>query len=133
MRDECQRYGFVVAESEQSSPELRIFFGVRSPVRILQQLGFELSANGAQPDSPSTFLAGAWTWNARSKLLKDRRPHGFDKFAIPAGSMPAPWWKLLTPKRCATRTALLALGYHEAVSLTFISQSRRRNIFFRGG
>src|SRR6266851_5100392 len=30
MRDECQRYSFVVAESEQSSPELCIFFGVRS-------------------------------------------------------------------------------------------------------
>ena len=92
--------------------------------RILQQLGFELMPErGGDPDF--TVHIPSWRLDVEREidLVEEiARLHGFDKFA---NTLPAYAGAVMeTPdaeKDTKLRTALLALGYHEAVSLTFIS------------
>ncbi len=92
--------------------------------RILQQLGFELMPErGGDPDF--TVHIPSWRLDVEREidLVEEiARLHGYDKFAntLPAYAgavMEAPD----ADKDHKLRTSLLALGYDEAVSLTFIS------------
>jgi phenylalanyl-tRNA synthetase beta chain len=92
--------------------------------RILQQLGFELMPErGGDPDF--TVHIPSWRLDVEREidLVEEiARLHGFDKFpnTLPAYAgavMEAPD----AEKDSKLRSALLALGYDEAVSLTFIS------------
>ncbi len=92
--------------------------------RILQQLGFELMPErGGDPDF--TVHIPSWRLDVEREidLVEEiARLHGYDKFAntLPAYAgavVEAPDAK----KDHKLRTSLLALGYDEAVSLTFIS------------
>src|ERR1700693_552140 len=92
--------------------------------RILQQLGFELMPErGGDPDF--TVHIPSWRLDVEREidLVEEiARLHGFDKFA---NTLPAYAGAVVeTPdaeKDAQLRSALLALGYDEAVSLTFIS------------
>ena len=92
--------------------------------RILQQLGFELMPErGGDPDF--TVRIPSWRLDVEREidLIEEiARLHGFDKFA---NTLPAYAGAVVeTPdaeKDRKLRTSLLALGYDEAVSLTFIS------------
>jgi phenylalanyl-tRNA synthetase beta chain len=92
--------------------------------RLLQQLGFELMPErGGDPDF--TVHIPSWRLDVEREidLVEEiARMHGFDKFAntLPAYSgavVEAPD----AEKGRKLRSSLLALGYDEAVSLTFIS------------
>jgi phenylalanyl-tRNA synthetase beta chain len=92
--------------------------------RILQHLGFELMPErGGDPDF--TVHIPSWRLDVEREidLVEEiARLHGFDKFP---NTLPAYAGAVVeTPdaeKDLKLRTALLALGYDEAVSLTFIS------------
>lgn len=92
--------------------------------RILQQLGFELMPErGGDPDF--TVHIPSWRLDVEREidLVEEiARLHGFDKFA---NTLPAYAGAVVeTPdaeKDRKLRSSLLALGYDEAVSLTFIS------------
>jgi phenylalanyl-tRNA synthetase beta chain len=92
--------------------------------RILQQLGFELMPErGGDPDF--TVHIPSWRLDVEREidLVEEiARLHGFDKFA---NRLPAYAGAVVEApdagKDTKLRTALLALGYDEAVSLTFIS------------
>ncbi len=92
--------------------------------RILQQLGFELMPErGGDPDF--TVHIPSWRLDVEREidLVEEiARLHGFDKFP---NTLPAYAGAVVeTPdaeKDSKLRSALLALGYDEAVSLTFIS------------
>jgi phenylalanyl-tRNA synthetase beta chain len=85
--------------------------------RILKQLGFELMPErGGDPD----FTVHIPSW--RLDVEEIARLHGYDKFA---NTLPAFAGAVVEPpdagKDNKLRASLLALGYNEAVSLTFIS------------
>jgi phenylalanyl-tRNA synthetase beta chain len=92
--------------------------------RILQQLGFELMPErGGDPDF--TVRIPSWRLDVEREidLVEEiARLHGFDKFA---NTLPAYAGAVVeapdAEKGSKLRSALLALGYDEAVSLTFIS------------
>ena len=92
--------------------------------RILQQLGFELMPErGGDPDF--TVRIPSWRLDVEREidLVEEiARLHGFDKFA---NTLPAYAGAVMdaadADKDSKLRSALLALGYDEAVSLTFIS------------
>jgi phenylalanyl-tRNA synthetase beta chain len=92
--------------------------------RILKQLGFELMPErGGDPDF--TVHIPSWRLDVEREidLVEEiARLHGFDKFA---NTLPAYAGAVVEPpdaeKDSKLRTSLLALGYNEAVSLTFIS------------
>src|SRR6266852_888151 len=92
--------------------------------RILQQLGFELMPErGGDPDF--TVHIPSWRLDVEREidLVEEiARLHGYDKFA---NTLPAYSGAVVEPpdaeKNSKLRTSLLALGYNEAVSLTFIS------------
>ena len=92
--------------------------------RILQQLGFELMPErGGDPDF--TVHIPSWRLDVEREidLVEEiARLHGYDKFA---NTLPAYAGAVVeapdAEKDSKLRTALLALGYNEAVSLTFIS------------
>jgi phenylalanyl-tRNA synthetase beta chain len=92
--------------------------------RILQQLGFELMPErGGDPDF--TVHIPSWRLDVEREidLVEEiARLHGFDKFA---NTLPAFAGAVVeapdAEKDTKLRSALLALGYDEAVSLTFIS------------
>lgn len=92
--------------------------------RILQQLGFELMPErGGDPDF--TVHIPSWRLDVEREidLVEEiARLHGFDKFA---NTLPAYAGAVVeapdAEKDHKLRTTLLALGYDEAVSLTFIS------------
>jgi phenylalanyl-tRNA synthetase beta chain len=92
--------------------------------RILQQLGFELMPErGGDPDF--TVHIPSWRLDVEREidLVEEiARQHGFDKFA---NTLPSYAGAVVeapdAEKDHKLRTALLALGYDEAVSLTFIS------------
>ncbi len=92
--------------------------------RILQQLGFELMPErGGDPDF--TVHIPSWRLDVEREidLVEEiARLHGYDKFA---NTLPAYSGAVVEPldaeKDSKLRTSLLALGYNEAVSLTFIS------------
>jgi phenylalanyl-tRNA synthetase beta chain len=92
--------------------------------RILQQLGFELMPErGGDPDF--TVHIPSWRLDVEREidLVEEiARLHGYDKFA---NTLPAYAGAVVeapdAEKDNKLRTALLALGYDEAVSLTFIS------------
>jgi phenylalanyl-tRNA synthetase beta chain len=92
--------------------------------RILQQLGFELMPErGGDPDF--TVRIPSWRLDVEREidLVEEiARLHGYDKFA---NTLPAYAGAVVeapdAEKDTKLRTALLALGYNEAVSLTFIS------------
>jgi phenylalanyl-tRNA synthetase beta chain len=92
--------------------------------RILQQLGFELMPErGGDPDF--TVRIPSWRLDVEREidLVEEiARQHGYDRFA---NTLPAYAGAVVeTPdaeKDSKLRTTLLALGYDEAVSLTFIS------------
>ncbi len=92
--------------------------------RILQQLGFELMPErGGDPDF--TVHIPSWRLDVEREidLVEEiARLHGFDKFpnTLPAYAG-AVVEALDAEKDSKLRSALLALGYDEAVSLTFIS------------
>ena len=92
--------------------------------RILQQLGFELMPErGGDPDF--TVHIPSWRLDVEREidLVEEiARLHGYDKFA---NTLPAYAGAVVeapdAEKDNKLRTSLLALGYDEAVSLTFIS------------
>jgi len=92
--------------------------------RILQQLGFELMPErGGDPDF--TVHIPSWRLDVEREidLVEEiERLHGYDKFA---NTLPAYAGAVVevpdAEKDHKLRTSLLALGYDEAVSLTFIS------------
>ena len=92
--------------------------------RILQQLGFELMPErGGDPDF--TVRIPSWRLDVEREidLVEEiARLHGYDKFA---NTLPAYAGAVVevpdAEKDHKLRTLLLALGYDEAVSLTFIS------------
>ena len=92
--------------------------------RILQQLGFELMPErGGDPDF--TVRIPSWRLDVEREidLVEEiARLHGYDKFA---NTLPAYAGAVVevpdAEKDHKLRTSLLALGYDEAVSLTFIS------------
>ncbi len=92
--------------------------------RILQQLGFELMPErGGDPDF--TVHIPSWRLDVEREidLVEEiARLHGYDKFA---NTLPAYAGAVVeapdAEKDRKLRTSLLALGYDEAVSLTFIS------------
>ena len=92
--------------------------------RILKQLGFELMPErGGDPDF--TVHIPSWRLDVEREidLVEEiARLHGYDKFA---NTLPAYAGAVVEPpdaeKGSKLRTSLLALGYNEAVSLTFIS------------
>src|SRR6202142_1359615 len=92
--------------------------------RILQQLGFELMPErGGDPDF--TVHIPSWRLDVEREidLVEEiARLHGYDKFA---NTLPAYAGAVVEPldaeKDRKLRASLLALGYNEAVSLTFIS------------
>jgi phenylalanyl-tRNA synthetase beta chain len=94
--------------------------------RILQQLGFELMPErGGDPDF--TVHIPSWRLDVEREidLVEEiARLHGFDKFF---NTLPAYAGAVVespdSEKDTKLRSALLALGYDEAVSLTFISHS----------
>ncbi len=94
--------------------------------RILQQLGFELMPErGGDPDF--TVHIPSWRLDVEREidLVEEiARLHGFDKFP---NTLPAYAGAVVeapdSEKDTKLRSALLALGYDEAVSLTFISHS----------
>jgi phenylalanyl-tRNA synthetase beta chain len=92
--------------------------------RILKQLGFELMPErGGDPDF--TVHIPSWRLDVEREidLVEEiARLHGYDKFA---NTLPAYAGAVVEPpdaeKDSTLRRSLLALGYNEAVSLTFIS------------
>jgi len=92
--------------------------------RILKQLGFELMPErGGDPDF--TVHIPSWRLDVEREidLVEEiARLHGYDKFA---NTLPAYAGAVIEPpdaeKDGTLRASLLALGYNEAVSLTFIS------------
>ena len=92
--------------------------------RILQQLGFELMPErGGDPDF--TVRIPSWRLDVEREidLVEEiARLHGYDKFA---NTLPAYAGAVVevpdAEKDLKLRSSLLALGYDEAVSLTFIS------------
>jgi phenylalanyl-tRNA synthetase beta chain len=92
--------------------------------RILQQLGFELMPErGGDPDF--TVHIPSWRLDVEREidLIEEiARLHGFDKFA---NTLPSYAGAVVeapdSEKDNKLRTTLVALGYDEAVSLTFIS------------
>ncbi len=92
--------------------------------RILQQLGFELMPErGGDPDF--TVHIPSWRLDVEREidLVEEiARLHGYDKFA---NTLPAYAGAVVEPpdaeKDRKLRASLLALGYNEAISLTFIS------------
>jgi phenylalanyl-tRNA synthetase beta chain len=97
---------------------------VEEIVRILRQLGFELMPEpGDEPEF--TVHIPSWRLDVEREidLIEEiARLHGYDKFA---NTLPAYAGAVVEPpdekKDAKLRTSLLALGYDEAVSLTFIS------------
>jgi phenylalanyl-tRNA synthetase beta chain len=92
--------------------------------RILKQLGFELMPErGGDPDF--TVHIPSWRLDVEREIdvvEEIARLHGYDKFT---NTLPAFAGAVVDPadeaKQSRLRTSLLALGYHEAISLTFIS------------
>jgi phenylalanyl-tRNA synthetase beta chain len=92
--------------------------------RILKRLGFELMPErGGDPDF--TVLIPSWRLDVEREidLIEEiARLHGYDKFA---NTLPAYAGAVVelpeAEKDAKLRSALLALGYDEAISLTFIS------------
>jgi phenylalanyl-tRNA synthetase beta chain len=92
--------------------------------RILQQLGFELMPErGGDPDF--TVHIPSWRLDVEREidLVEEiARLHGYDKFV---NTLPAYAGAVVEPpdaeKDRKLRASLLALGYNEAISLTFIS------------
>ena len=91
--------------------------------RILTRLGFALMAGGED-----TYLVHIPSWRLDIEreidLIEElARLHGYDKFA---NTLPAYTGEVVeqpdAPKDAKLRTSLLALGYNEAISLTFISK-----------
>jgi phenylalanyl-tRNA synthetase beta chain len=90
--------------------------------RILTRLGFVLMAGGED-----TYLVHIPSWRLDIEreidLIEElARLHGYDKFA---NSLPAYTGEVVeqpdAPKDAKLRSSLLALGYNEAISLTFVS------------
>ena len=102
--------------------------------RILKQLGFEMMPErGGDPDF--TVHIPSWRLDVEREidLVEEiARLHGYDKFA---NTLPAYAGAVVEPpdaeKDRKLRASLLALGYNEAVSLTFISRPRCRRHFLR--
>jgi phenylalanyl-tRNA synthetase beta chain len=92
--------------------------------RILKQLGFELMPErGGDPDF--TVHIPSWRLDVEREIdvvEEIARLHGYDKFA---NTLPAYAGAVVEPPDAAkdnkVRVSLLALGYNESVSLTFIS------------
>ncbi len=91
--------------------------------RILKRLGFTLSSGGED-----RYLVHIPSWRLDIEreidLIEElARLHGYDKFA---NTLPAYTGEVIdrpdAKKDAKLRTSLLAVGYHEAISLTFISK-----------
>ena len=93
-------------------------------LRILRHLGFELIPEpGEEPEF--TVQVPSWRLDVEREIdviEEIARLHGYDKFA---NTLPAYVGAVVelpdAPKEKKLRTSLLALGYNEAISLTFIS------------
>ena len=104
--------------------------------RILQQLGFELMPErGGDPDF--TVHIPSWRLDVEREidLVEEiARLHGYDKFA---NTLPAYAGAVVEPpdaeKDRKLRASLLALGYNEAISLTFISHKDAETFSLRAG
>ncbi len=95
-------------------------------VRILKNLGFELIPEG-QADAEFRVRIPSWRLDVEREIdviEEIARLHGYDKFA---NTLPAYSGAVVDLPHAAVdaafRTRALALGYNEAVSLTFISHS----------
>jgi phenylalanyl-tRNA synthetase beta chain len=92
--------------------------------RILKQLGFEMMPErGGDPDFTVHIPSWRLDVERETDLVEEiARLHGYDKFA---NTLPAYAGAVVEPpdaeKNRKLRASLLALGYNEAVSLTFIS------------
>jgi phenylalanyl-tRNA synthetase beta chain len=99
-------------------------FGVNEIIRILKRLGFDLVP---EPDQGMVFTAHIPSWRLDVEreidLIEEiARLHGYDKFANTLPAYTGAVVELPDAKKDARiRSALLGLGYDEAVSLTFIS------------
>jgi phenylalanyl-tRNA synthetase beta chain len=124
----------VIARNVDQAPvELRIpeihrilgkAFGVTEVFRILKRLGFELLP---EPDQELVFTVHIPSWRLDVEreidLIEEiARLHGYDKFANSLPEYSGAVVELPHAKKDASlRSSLLALGYDEAVSLSFIS------------
>jgi len=105
-------------------------------VRILKKLGFETIPEG-QADAQFRVLIPSWRLDVEREIdviEEIARLHGYDKFA---NTLPAYSGAVMELPHAAVdaalRTRALALGYNEAVSLTFISHADvERFEFFAG-
>src|SRR5271163_1970469 len=93
-------------------------------LRILRRLGFELIPEPAE-DIEFTVQVPSWRLDVEREIdviEEIARLHGYDKFP---NTLPAYVGAVVelpdAPKEKRVRTSLLALGYDEAISLTFIS------------
>jgi len=93
-------------------------------LRILRRLGFELVPEHVE-EPEFTVLVPSWRLDVEREidLIEEiARLHGYDKFS---NTLPAYVGAVVeqpdSPKDKKLRTSLLALGYDEAISLTFIS------------
>src|SRR6266478_6633401 len=93
--------------------------------RILKRLGFTLIPEG-QADEQFRIQIPSWRLDVEREIdviEEIARLHGYDKFA---NTLPAYSGEVVerpdAVKDSKLRTSLLALGYHEAISLTFISK-----------
>jgi phenylalanyl-tRNA synthetase beta chain len=123
----------VARKLDQAPVELRVSevrhmlgedLGVEEIVRILRRLGFELLPEPGE-DTAFTVHIPSWRLDVEREidLIEEiARLHGYDKFADTLPAYAGAVVDLPEAKKDGKlRSALLALGYNEAVSLTFIS------------
>jgi phenylalanyl-tRNA synthetase beta chain len=99
--------------------------------RILQRLGFELdSADASNEDAQFSVRIPSWRLDVTREidLIEEiARQHGYNKFA---NTLPAFSGAVVelpdAAKDARLRSSLLALGYNEAISLTFVSPEKAR-------
>ncbi len=123
----------VARKLDQAPVELRLSevrrtlgeaLGVEEVVRILRRLGFELMPESAE-EPVFTVHIPSWRLDVEREidLIEEiARLHGYDKFANTLPAYAGAVRELPHAKKNERlRSSLLALGYNEAISLTFIS------------
>ena len=104
--------------------------------RILKKLGFGLIPEG-QADAQFRVQIPSWRLDVEREIdviEEIARLHGYDKFENTLPAYSGAVVELPHAAMDATlRTRALALGYNEAVSLTFISHADAESLIFRRG
>ena len=105
-------------------------------IRILKHLGFELIPEPGEEDEFTVHIP-SWRLDIEREidLIEEiARLHGYDKFANTLPPIPAKFVELPdAAKDEKLRSALLALGYNEAISLTFISHEEAEQFSYVAG